>query len=432
MFINYIGPRLTQLKSREFLLNLFTYISDRPVFNQDSKQEDGTIVLIKQIEPGVNEYGYYENGELINIPISKHAPERPFSIYDEISLEKGVLDNYTLDNSLTTTIGRFITNCLLLHFPFKSLIPYQNDIWDIDDVQSLIATKLLDKKITTEQYKEYLDNGYFIGHLGELCVPTLSERSLTTDPKIKERKKELFEKYKDQLNDPKTIAKIEKELIQMDKDWLKGDVSEGFYGPTQKKSFGVHRKKLFIAVGGISKFSTDGSVAMVPESLSEGWSAESFPALANESRKGSWDRGHETQKGGEMTKFVFRAFQDIKIIEHDCNTKRTIPIAFDEHLHPSMFVGRIIIGSNGSEKELVRQEVDSYLGKTVKLRSPMTCETKDGYCYKCVGLNYERLGLKAPGIEAIEITSKFMTSSLKSMHGTAIQVEDINPMDFIK
>ena len=63
-------------------------------------------------------------------------------------------------------------------------------------------------------------NGYWFGEDGSLTKQAWSERSLITDPAIAKRKAELLKQYQDHLKDPLILAKIEKELIDMDKAWL--------------------------------------------------------------------------------------------------------------------------------------------------------------------------------------------------------------------
>ena len=63
----------------------------------------------------------------------------------------------------------------------------------------------------------------------QLCVPAATKKSIITNPLIKERINQLKEEYKDSLNDPVTIAKIDAEVEKMDREWIKGDPSERFF-----------------------------------------------------------------------------------------------------------------------------------------------------------------------------------------------------------
>jgi hypothetical protein len=430
MFIDYIKPRSKKLLGRLFLLELFTFLPDRKCRDDNVKQEDGIILFSKQGMTIDNaEYGYYENGKFIDIPKSKYGNGVPFSIHDIILLSDGDILNYTGKQQIKTTIGRYLINYFLIVDPIKDLIPYVNGLWNIEGIENQYAKLLLNGDIKTKNYRKYLDNGYFISHFGELCIPTISERSLSTDPKVKVRLKELLEQYKDKLDDPKIISSIEKELIDMDKAWIKGDSSEGFFGATAGKSYNVHRKKMFIMVGGVESFSKEGGIELIKSSLSDGITPESFAAVANESRRGSYGRGIETAKGGEITKFISRAFQDVKIIEDDCKTNVGIDIIFTKYIDPLEFVGRTVIDGN-KQIEINKENIKQFENKKVIIRSPMCCKTKGGMCYKCCGNNFKRLNITKPGIQAINISSKFMGSAMKSMHGTTIRTEFIDPFNF--
>jgi hypothetical protein len=431
MFIKYIKPRMERLLERAFLLNTFTYLYDRPVVGVDDPNQEDIFFLKKDMTPATARYGYYVGETLVEIPVSKHNTGAPFSIYNHIKIKNGDIANYTSESEIDTTIGRFISNYIVVVSIVGDKIPYHNDIWDIKNLQNQYSQLILDGKAPATDYRKYIDHGYFLAHFSELCVPTLTEKAMTTDPQIPIRKAELLELHKDELSDPKVVAAIEEELINMDKAWIKGDPAEGFYGAS-KKSYNVQRKKMHIMVGGVEDFNPDGGTITISHSLSEGINAKAFAAVANEIRKGHYDRGKETAKGGEMTKFIFRAFQDIKITEDDCKTKRGIPVVFGDILNIEDFISRmILVGPDKREVEITRENMKSYIGKTVILRSPMTCASELGLCYHCSGLNFKKLNIANPGVRAIEISSKFMYASMLSMHGTAIQTNQINPEEFI-
>lgn len=430
MFLQYIVNRKTNLKIRLQLLSMFTYMPNRPVKGVGAKPEDGTIVFR---EAGMTldtaKYGYYEDGKFVTITVAKHNKGAPFSLHDYIQLSSGYITTYKESAPIKTTIGRFIINHLLIADVVGDRMPYMNNDWDIGYVEGLYATAILAGEVSTSQYRKYLDNGYFIGHFGELVVPGITEKAITTDPQIAIRKKELLAQYSGKELDAKTIVKIEDELIAMDKAWVKGDPAEGIFGANPGKSYGVHRKKMFIMVGGVSDFSKEGGSAIIEHSLSEGWDKEAFPALANEIRQGSYSRGKETEKGGTITKVMFRAFQDVTISEDDCGTNTGIPVTFSKNININKFIGRTIL-VGGKQILLTEENVGKYSAVSALLRSPMSCKTKNGQCYTCSGLNFKQLGLTSPGVQSIQIGSKFMNASMKMMHGTKLTTIVVDPTKF--
>lgn len=326
-----------------------------------------------------------------------------------------------------TSVGRLLINTMVLVYPFDNpIFEYINDNPGPDAITKKVKDALLEKKITVEQFEKFINYVYFIGHLNELNTPSLSLRSLQTNPKVAEYKKKFIEEHKDQMHDPLVIQKLESELIALDKEWIGDDHSEVLMNGLGKKSWLVQRKKMFLTIGGIPAFDTvAGDMDFIEHSLSEGHTIKTLPSIANEIRKGSYERGVETAKGGTETKFIMRVFQDAVITEDDCGTKRTVEVDCTSGVPgPKDFIGRTL-RVNGKDVIVTRENCDELIkGKIIHLYSPLTCETVGNFCYKCCGAKSKDLNAKMLGIEAIRITSKFTTVSMKNMHGTALAVRN--------
>ena len=328
-----------------------------------------------------------------------------------------------------TTVGRFIVNQLFLD-PFDGKFPYQNQEIYIDngDIIDLVTKAREAGELDLDAYKEFMNNVYFLGHFTELCTPCLSERALSTDPAIQKRKAELFEQYKGRLDDPIVIATIEKELIDMDKAYIKGDVAERFYKPLGGKT-SLWRKKTYIAVGGVEDFSKDSSkYVMIPNSLEEGMTLQDLPKYGNESRKGSYQRGHETRNGGALTKYIIRAFHDSRITEDNCGTERGVTVDFSRQ-EIKKFMGRMI-WLNGAWTVITSDNVGNIPKGVYKMRSPMYCEAKNnGYCYACMGQMFRDMGWEQLTLTAVDITTTFMNAAMKNMHGSNVAYTEVSSLD---
>lgn len=346
-----------------------------------------------------------------------------FSIYEELEITSDDIENYTGKSPMVTTYGRYIWNYLILSVPFNDKIEFVNGEYNIGKIEKQIANLILAGKISNVEHDLYMNYIFFIGTFTEISSPTLTERSLTTDPRIPQRKEELLKKHAHELDNPIVCAKIEDELISMDKEYLKDDPSYGFYGYSGKK-FNVHRKKQLITVGLTEAFSKDkGEYAFIEESLSDGWRKESLPAICDEIRRGSYNRGKETAQGGELSKYLLRLFQNTKITEQNCGTSRGLTFQLTPDI-AHKFYGRTIVGK-GKLVTLNESNVSLYLNKIITLRSLMYCQTKHGYCYTCAGEMYKSLGTEAIGVLALEIGSTFLLLSMKSMHGTKMESIDL-------
>ena len=323
------------------------------------------------------------------------------------------------------SLGRYLVNQVVLIAAFNDVIKFVNAPYNIGKIETEICKALVAKQITVKQCRQYLDAGYALFQFTELNVPSFSERSVTTGPDIDKMKADLFEKYKGQLQDPIVAYKIRKALVDYDKEWLGDDSSTSLYNGVGNKAYDVQRNKMYLSVGGIEAFGKDiTSYEFIKNSLLEGWDKKAMPTISNEIRKGSFDRSTSTAMGGALTNFVLRVFQDTEIVEPDCKTKLGLTFVLTEYL-AKKFIGRYLI-LPASEVCLDEGNVSKYIGKKVTIRSAMYCKSETGYCEKCAGKVFTNLDMKSINMEVVDITSTFVTQALKSMHGTAISIDNID------
>lgn len=346
---------------------------------------------------------------------------------DQFTLPGKVLRN--APEPVKTTMGRFLLNKLLLELPFGEQIPYVNETIDIGDLDGVVTKLLMASKITTDQVKTYFDNGFFIGNFAELCVPGYSKKSLTTDPNIAKRRDELYREHIHELDDPVVVSKIEDELIAMDQEYLKGDVAMRFYKPMNPgKVFGVARKKLYLSVGGIEAFSNvAGQIDVIPQSLQEGFNEDTFTSFVNEIRKGSFQRGHETRKGGAQTKFIIRIFQDLVIDIEDCGTTKGMIFDFDKYSYKD-FIGRYV-WIKGKWTLVTEENCKTLPGGEQRVRSPMYCKHEGGICRLCAGEVLRDLQSKQPAMMIVDISSTFMMAAMKNMHGSKLSLCELSDLN---
>ena len=250
--MNDISPQLLQhimnnlpaLLIRDFLLDILTETTKTTaVINHDktaTPESGGFIYTGKLLNIDGKLYGVTgqegisssKGAPVAVIPLDIPDTPRLCFINNKIVIRPGQIANYKGEEELHTTIGRLLLNYVFLVCPFGDYIEYVNGEWKIGQIESdHILDGLLSGKIIVDQIKQYSRNLHWLGHFNESAVPSFNERSLTVDPKIIERRDELLHKYKAELaaGDATVMAKIEAELIAMDRASLKGDVSTLFY-----------------------------------------------------------------------------------------------------------------------------------------------------------------------------------------------------------
>lgn len=423
----HVLAHLPMLLIRDALLDLFTEIEKtRATFVNETHAvlHDGGLIYQGKLLDIQNEL-YFITG-VTGIEKSKSQPvevvplglpvqSQLTSRNSPIVINKGDILNYQEDAPLETTMGRLLLNYVILVDPFGDLIPYLNTIWKVRFLEeNYIFENLRINTITVAQLKHYSRNLHWLGHFTELSVPSLTERALTVDPRIIVRRDELLKEHATEIAAGNSVVmnQIENELIAMDRELLKGDVSTLFYDQ-DSKSYEVHRKMMLITGGMIPEFGGKG-FNFIGNSLEEGWDVKNFPVICNEVRRGSYSSAVQTAKGGEETKFVIRVFQNTKITCDDCSSSEYLMVTLTKETAKSFLYRNILV--DGKLVTLDLTNINGYIGKTLQMRSPMYCATENGYCFTCMGELFRSIDQEVITMVSVALTSTFTKSALKAKH----------------
>jgi hypothetical protein len=159
---------------------------------------------------------------------------------------------------------------------------------------------------------------------------------------------------------------------------------------------------------------------LVIKSLSEGWDPAKFPTMNTVSRAGSFNRGAQTELGGEAVKWLFRASSNMTIRAEDCGSNLGVEILAQKGEERRLVGFTAII--NGAQVKITNENVGEYLGKRIVTRSPMYCKLeKTDFCATCLG---ERLATSPTGLATAvaEYGSAFLGLFMKSMHASALKL----------
>lgn len=355
--------------------------------------------------------------------------ELPFSQYDRLSITKDDIENYpaTLKASIVTTVGLYLANYIFLSSTVGNKILYSNRVFSIGKIEKALAKLLLNKEIEVQQGKQYIDNVYFMTSMTELFTSSFTPKSIVPNKQLLAHRDQLYKENADRLDDPSVLASIEDKLIKMDKDNLKDDPSMSFFG-SESKTFTVHRKRQYTAVGLVETFEkTKGNYDFIPTSLCEGWQPDSLVPIFNEIRKGSFSRGIETTESGLRTKQMTRMFQDTKVTGKDCHTKEHLTIFITKDNIADIY-GAYTPSSNGTYVPILESNKEQFLNKLVAIRSPMVCKQPDGLCEICSGHSLKQLAYDKPGTMTIDLGAVFLTLSMKAMHGIKVNTYHITEL----
>ena len=140
----------------------------------------------------------------------------------------------------------------------------------------------------------------------------------------------------------------------------------------------------------------------------EGFSPIEYFTSTHGSRKGLTDTALNTARAGYLTRRLFDVAQDVVIQELDCGTKKAITITkttgdsgIDVDLSKKIrgrvlaedikdAKGKVIYKKGDLIKKDEAQIIEDIGIEEVKVRSPLTCESRHGICSKCYGIDLGR------------------------------------------
>lgn len=355
--------------------------------------------------------------DIIEIPANSYGPE-----------------NKKNKKPFKTTVGIWIFNKYFIEKDLFDLFKYINKTVDdklFNEINTKLSYALAEDKITVKQLADYnMRCQLFMGYVSVLS-PNYTEKMLTCTKAINIKKRELLKKYKKEIEAGDEIVgtKMEKELLEYAKEYMKNDPSMDMFLSGARGSFGNNFKNMFIMKGVIRDLDPNAKqpYKVATSNYIDGISAEEYALFANSLAAGPYSRAAKTGTGGYLEKLFVRALQHIVLgpIDSDCGTKNTITVKLDKKNIGSYMYSYIKEG----EKliELTSDNMDKYIGKTVKIRYISLCEFKNGVkCHKCAGNAWVRLGKTNIGVATPKIPSTLKNISMKAFHDS---VEKFNPID---
>jgi hypothetical protein len=151
--------------------------------------------------------------------------------------------------------------------------------------------------------------------------------------------------------------------------------------------------------------------------------------FANSLSAGPYSRGKKTSMGGYWEKLFLSMTQHLKLLPEgsDCHTKNYVIVHLTEKNVDDWMYSWMIIGS--SLVELTSQNMDKYIGKNVKFRFSSMCKSKGGFCSKCAGNIWYRLGpnMRNVGVMTDVIPSTLKNISMKAFHDSVVHTVEMDP-----
>lgn len=353
-----------------------------------------------------------------------------YKALDPFTVRAGVVENASKDYE--TTYGNALINKICLSMWFGSRIEFMTGVITPKRLSANIPNMLTDDvpveqrandKIYVDEFLKFCKAAYSLVAYTQVFTPAATRKSMQSPPDIVMYRDILVKENEGRLHDPAVVADIAKKLQEYDAEYLRGDRSLKFL--LKDKSLKIVRTKLFLMYGADPGLEQKVDVRLIEKSLSEGWDLDKLPDMIDSIRAGSYNRGKETENGGARVKEIYRAAGNLKITVEDCGSELGLPYLSDPK-KPQQLIGFTLIDENKRQIKIDETNVGSYLGKVIRLRSPMYCKSSDtDYCQTCCG---DRLS-EHPNALAMEFTaygSKFMDMFMQAAHAKALTVRELD------
>jgi DNA-directed RNA polymerase subunit beta' len=374
-----------------------------------------------------------------------------------VKLEIGEIKVVESKNEIIeTSLGRIIFNEV-----FPENFPYFNEITDNKFLKKVISfigmnlsssSEMVDviDKIKTMGFLYAMKSGMTLG-LGDLQIPKVKKEIIEKSWKEVE---EIEGQYQEGL-----LSRDEKKahIVQV---WLAAEseieksLRQGvdIYGPVSSfvdsGARGSWKQiKQMTGMRGLVQNPKGELIEMpIKSSYKEGFNILEYFIASHGARKGATDTALKTADAGYLTRKLVEVTQDVVIIEDDCKTNKGILIERKEEVAYDNFADRLFSRTLlepvkiGNEVVLNKNEIiDKRIAKiieaeksikSVKVRSPITCESIWGICSKCYGydLAYNKpveIGVPVGVVAAQSIGEPGTQLTLRTFHTGGIAGKDI-------
>ncbi|MDD3172237.1 MAG: hypothetical protein PHF63_00985 [Herbinix sp.] len=360
---------------------------------------------------------------------SKKGPPR-FTPEDRFKLKA---NEYFNDKDIETTVGRFIYNKYLIEKDLKMVVGYVNEPITKKSQHSInnkIGRALLNDEIDVDTMVRFLDRLEFISkRLSEVICGSFTPKTVVPLKKVIDHRDKLLEENKEKLEkgDVITAVKIEKELVKMAQEELKGDPGIDLYDSGARGSFANNYKNNSIMKGPVFN-PTTGQWDIVTTSFMEGLDKKDMESMGNSVITGAYPKAIGTAIAGYFSKQIIAALQAVTLdkIGSECNSKSFLKITISDS-NKKLFMYRNII-SGTKLIQLNESNLDSYVGKEVKMRSPMFNGSKK-LCRVCAGDLYTKLDIDHIGLTAARVASTMLNLKLKKFHDSSAKIATVDVGD---
>jgi hypothetical protein len=373
------------------------------------------------------------------------------SEYEEVKqeLKQSILNDFSArqiaarimigDENVKFTIGKVLINLLIMKpLVGKKIKITMNDLFDYDSVTEDNLSKYFDRII--RKYKDTKTIGYeelkkglseainemsdFSGDLNVLAGNSISFQDFVRLSATDGAAKKMF---KQNIARGLQFDEIEKKFNDLGneiEDYFMNSPDTDLY-PFMKSETGISKKQLTQAIGFVGlKPDIDGNV--IPVAIEDNYllglrSLESYFINSKGTRKALIVNNRMVRRSGYLTRKLSLALID-RYHDHDnadCKTEHLVHYNVDNKNRLAQIVGRHyhLVDADGNKKselKTIKHDDKSLVGKTIGLRSPVTC-AGERVCRTCYGSELSEINKNInTGVAAVLFLTNPLTQKLLS------------------
>ena len=229
-----------------------------------------------------------------------------FHPYDIITIPKGYYgnDKHKNTNSFTTTVGIWIFNKYFIERDLFDLFKYINQQVNgklISKIEEEVNYALIEDRITIEQRIRIICKMQKIQPFVAILSYGYTEKMLTCSKAINKKKQELLKKYSKEIEEGDAIvcSKIEQELLDYAKEYLKGDPSLDMFMSGARGSWDNNFKNMFVMKGAIKDYdpTSNKKYNIITSSYIDGVADNEYSTLCKSLAAGPFSRANNTKRG---------------------------------------------------------------------------------------------------------------------------------------
>ncbi|MGL6130758.1 MAG: hypothetical protein ACRCZ9_03955 [Fusobacteriaceae bacterium] len=341
-----------------------------------------------------------------------------------------------INTDTVTSLGKLIINKVIFQFMGE---PYHNVEFNRKNVEAIftkMADDVFNSIIDISKYKECLNIFEdFAFSLGGFINPSIETGMMIENKEITKMRTDLLEEHREKLEagDVATASMVESALVKKASDLHKDCDMYELFDSGSKAKMGNEYKKMFLMVGAVPKDLSSTTFHVSPSNFSNGTSIKEQHALANQMIIAGYFRAKNPQIGGYFAKQGASIFQSLMLDKYgtDCGSDgvRTLHI---EESNKAQIIDRYCV-TGDSTVLITMANVNDYVGKTIKIRTPTECRSKF-ICNKCAGDRFYKLtgvrdDIVPAGLFLTKTQTELTQKSLKKVHVMTLRTVPINDMN---